>query len=111
LRTSCGGADEARGVPQQCDLAEVVAAAVARGIHANRRQASTDGSKIAFRSKRDGNPEIYVMNNDGTNQRRLTFNAKQDAEPAWSPNGQKLAFLSDRNGTLNVWVMDSTGAN
>jgi Tol biopolymer transport system component len=72
---------------------------------------SADGAKIAFQSKRDGTPEIYLMNNDGTNQRRLTFNTKQDAEPAWSPNGQKLTFLSDRDGTLNVWVMDSSGVN
>jgi Tol biopolymer transport system component len=30
------------------------------------------GGVIAFVSKRDGNWEIYVMNADGSNQRRLT---------------------------------------
>lgn len=33
---------------------------------------SPDGSKILFRSNRDGNEEIYVMNADGSNQTRLT---------------------------------------
>ena len=30
--------------------------------------------RIAFESDRDGNMEIYVMGNDGGNQRRLTSN-------------------------------------
>ena len=33
---------------------------------------SPDGTRIAFMSNRDGNPEIYVMNRDGSNVRRLT---------------------------------------
>jgi len=33
---------------------------------------SPDGSRIAWRSERDGNAEIYVMNADGSNQTRLT---------------------------------------
>ena len=31
---------------------------------------SPDGKKIAFQSKRDGNGEIYVMNPDGSEQKR-----------------------------------------
>ena len=33
---------------------------------------SPDGKQIAFMSGRDGNPEIYAMNVDGSNLRRLT---------------------------------------
>ena len=46
---------------------------------------SPDGARIAFWSRRDGNPEIYVMNADGTDLTRLTTNAAIDALPAWSP--------------------------
>ncbi|MCK4394724.1 PD40 domain-containing protein, partial [Candidatus Bipolaricaulota bacterium] len=46
---------------------------------------SPDGSKIAFTSDRDGNPEIYVMNADGTNQQRLTNSLATDGSPVWSP--------------------------
>ena len=35
---------------------------------------SPDGKKIAFRSNRDGNYEIYVMNADGSEQTNLTNN-------------------------------------
>ena len=35
---------------------------------------SPDGSQIAFTSNRDGNVEIYVMNDDGSGQTRLTNN-------------------------------------
>jgi TolB protein len=36
---------------------------------------SPDGSKIAFMSRRDGNPEIYIMNADGSGQMNLSNNA------------------------------------
>ena len=43
-------------------------------------------SKIAFRSSRDGNSEIYVMNaTDGSNQTNLTNHPSSDQQPAWSP--------------------------
>ena len=34
--------------------------------------------KIVFYSTRDGNPEIYTMNSDGSNQTRITFNEVGD---------------------------------
>ena len=47
---------------------------------------SPDGKKIAFVSFRDGNPEIYVMNADGSEQIRLTDDPTHvDWQPAWSP--------------------------
>ena len=41
--------------------------------------------KIAFISERDGNPEVYVMNADGSEQTRLTNNKSNDQDPYWSP--------------------------
>ena len=54
--------------------------------------------QIAFVSRRDGNPEIYVMNADGKNQRRLTNNPARTYAPSWSPDGRRIAFISDRDG-------------
>jgi len=44
---------------------------------------SPDGSKIIFVSNRDGNNEIYTMNPDGTDQKRLTNTVAKDYCPDW----------------------------
>ena len=49
--------------------------------------------RLALASDRDGNMEIYVMDGDGQNVRRLTENPAWDAYPVWSPDGTQLAFL------------------
>src|SRR6266849_3791980 len=72
---------------------------------------SPDGSKIAFGSTRDSNPEIYVMDPNGSNIVRLTNDSAQDAQPAWSPDGTKIAFQSDRETDFAVWVMNADGSN
>jgi tol-pal system beta propeller repeat protein TolB len=52
-------------------------------------------SRIAFSSSRDGNWEIYLMDSDGHNQRRLT-NAPTASDwfPKFSPDGQLLLYWS-----------------
>jgi len=70
---------------------------------------STNLSKIAFTSFRDGNSEIYVMNSDGTSQIRLTTDPASDDNPAWSPDGTKIAFDSTRMRNTDIYVMNSDG--
>jgi TolB protein len=72
---------------------------------------SPDGKQIAFMSGRDGNTEIYVMNVDGSNLRRLTNHALSDGSPTWSPSGSQIAFTSDRTGKAQVYVMNVDGSN
>jgi TolB protein len=69
---------------------------------------SPDGKQIAFMSGRDGNPEIYAMNSDGSNLRRLTTNQAGDSSPTWSPSGSQIAFTSDRTGKAQIYVMNSS---
>jgi TolB protein len=64
---------------------------------------SPDGTQIAFRSERSGEPEIWLMNADGKGQRRLTAGLS----PAWSPDGSLIAF-SGMDG-LSVIRPDGTG--
>ena len=77
-------------------------------------------AQIAFVSQRDGNPEIYVMDVDGKNQRRLTNHPDNDLSPSWSPDGKRIVFFSNRDGHVHVihglpayeiYVMDADGGN
>lgn len=65
---------------------------------------SPDGRMIAFVSQRDGNPEIYVMLADGSEQTRLTFAPGGDWRPAWLPDSRHLVFTSDRNGSNDIFL-------
>jgi len=62
-------------------------------------------STIAFTSTRDDptNPqlaaEIYLINADGANPRRLTNNTDGDAFATLSPDGKKIVFDSNRHRT------------
>lgn len=66
---------------------------------------------IAFQASRDGNPEIYIMNADGTGQSNLSNDEETDLEASWSSDGSLLAFSSFRGGTQNVWVMGADGSD
>jgi Tol biopolymer transport system component len=81
---------------------------------------SPDGTQLAFSSNRDAPPagrtsqeDIYVMNADGSNMRRLTDADGEDSCPEWSPDGTKIAFLSTREtvGLGQIYVMDADGSN
>jgi Tol biopolymer transport system component len=52
--------------------------------------------------------EIYVMNDDGSGQTRLTNNDASDGDPSWSPDGSQIAFTSNRDsGNPGVYVMNA----
>ena len=72
-------------------------------------------TKIAFTSTHGGDLEIYVMDGDGSNQRRVTVNPARDELPTWSPDGAKIAFVSNRNNVnkdhKQIWVIDADGKN
>jgi len=82
---------------------------------------SPDGSRIAFESSGDGS-EIYVMDADGGNRTRLTFDTStfdtrytRNGSPARSPDGTMIAFHTDRPPRpavccdFDIWVMRADG--
>ena len=56
-----------------------------------------DGTMIAWTSRRDGPPEVYLAGVDGGNQRRLTYwSDAQTRVCGWSPDGAVLAVTAAR---------------
>jgi dipeptidyl aminopeptidase/acylaminoacyl peptidase len=99
---------------------------------------SPDGTQIAFSTDRDCKPtgtpvvrrrqgEIYLMDVNGGDVRRLTYSEKYetdeetgddffaspgwDGSPTWSPDGQSIFFYSGRKRGFRIWRMDADGSN
>ena len=66
---------------------------------------------IAFSSWRDGNSEVYVMQGDGSDQTRLTYDIGDDNIVAWSPDKKSIVFGSDRDGDHEIYVMRADGTD
>ena len=78
----------------------------ARGLHPTW---SPDGKRIASISGRNAgdNHQIYVMDVDGRNRKRLTRDFVHKRLPSWSPDGKRIAYVGDNV----IWVVDSDGDN
>src|SRR3546814_16981611 len=59
---------------------------------------SPDGSQIVFESDRGGSQQLYVMNANGSNQRRISLGGGRYATPAWSPRGDMTALTNVGGG-------------
>jgi Tol biopolymer transport system component len=56
---------------------------------------SPDGKRIVFTSLKDGDLDIYTMNVDGSDVRRLTNTPGYDGGPWWSPDGTKIVYRAN----------------
>jgi CSLREA domain-containing protein len=87
------------------------------GIYTFKPSYSSDGSKIAFSSQRNGTYDLYAMNRDGTNLTRLTNNQALDGEPSFrcapfrATAQKRIAFFSERDGNREIYVMNPDGTN
>lgn len=66
---------------------------------------------LVFDSNRDGNYDIYAMDVQGSNIRRLTDHPSQDFAPTCSPDGRFIAFTTFRDGEGEIYVMNADGTN
>jgi hypothetical protein len=64
-----------------------------------------------FDTTRDGNTELYVMDADGSNLRRLTNDPAEDWSASWSPRGDKIGFVSGREGVGAIYVVGAAGGD
>jgi hypothetical protein len=72
---------------------------------------SPDGKKIVYEGLDDYfmEPEIFVINADGTQDTQLTKNSATDTYPSWSPDGENILFTSNRDGYFALYTMKADG--
>jgi Tol biopolymer transport system component len=81
---------------------------------------SPDGERVVFISRPDSTPgqsfrrpDIFVMNEDGSEVRRLFESSLVASHPRWSPDGRHIVFenLDPAVREFRVYVMDADGSN
>ena len=66
-------------------------------------------SQIAFASNREGVWEIYLMDWDGGNQRRITYHNALSILPSWSPDNERMVYTSFARGTSDMYIINRRG--
>ncbi len=71
---------------------------------------SPDGEKIVFESDRDGGrQQLFVMDSDGRDAKRISYNKGRYATPVWSPRGDVIAFTKMEDGEFFIGIMRTDG--
>ena len=77
---------------------------------------SPDKSKILYQvtyvdiKQNKTNPELFVMNTDGSDKKQLTVTNAKESNPQWISGGKKIAFLSNESGTSQIWIINPDGS-
>lgn len=123
LLTACGGSDASDEAP----LIEKPEYKSANGIfdidalealgRVSGPAVSPDGSTVLYSvsyesvEQNKSNAELWLMDIDGSNQRRITKTAKSESGAAWIDGGKSIAFLYEgEEGNPQVWIMNPDGS-
>lgn len=71
---------------------------------------SPDGNRIVFCSSRDGEFDLYAMNADGSEVKRIIKLEGMQSRPCWSPDGKRLAFTWNRGGRYDIYSVKLDGS-
>ena len=67
---------------------------------------SPTGRQIAFTSDRGGTPQLYVMEAEGGNVRRISTGGNYFDGASWSPDGQRIVFVARVDRIFDLYVVD-----
>lgn len=73
---------------------------------------SPDGTQIAFHDPSDGDNDIFVINADGSERRKLTENDQHDEFPRWTGDGERIVYAHSPVGHGEIhWIDVATGTD
>ena len=78
---------------------------------------SPDGTKVLYGvsyesvEENRSNLDLYVMNVDGSDPKRLTATPDSENGAVWIDGGKRIAFMSPVEGKQQLWVMNADGTN
>ena len=72
---------------------------------------SPTSNKLAYVSYENGSPDIFLINSNGTGNKRLTDTPLRDENPAWTKDGNYILFSSNRNPNVasEIYIMTTEG--
>ncbi|MBN1119594.1 MAG: serine/threonine-protein kinase [Anaerolineae bacterium] len=73
--------------------------------------APSSPGELAFASNRDGDYELYLIDENGENLRQLTSDTTFDFDPCWSPDGRSLVYASSADGDSEIMILEVGGEN
>jgi uncharacterized protein YjdB len=73
---------------------------------------SPDRTRIAFSSSRGGSYDLFVMDADGGNLRRLTSDPGDEGEPSWTPDGARIVYtLTPKSNPAQLFSIRPDGTD
>jgi TolB protein len=89
-------------------------------LRAGQPSFNPDGTKIVYIHKSEsenGNLDVWIMNTDGSDKRKLVSNQGYDAYlPSWSPDGKRILYMNmDKSENIwenmSLWILNADGTN
>ncbi|MDH4211603.1 MAG: DPP IV N-terminal domain-containing protein [candidate division WOR-3 bacterium] len=76
-----------------------------KGMNQFKGAFSPSGDRLAVAASRRDRADIYLIDLDGSNLRRLVTGG-MNTDPVFAPDGKSIAFVSDRDGDEDLYLYD-----